>query len=80
MSSPSNKVYKSNSIRFSIILEDSENEESVEESPDGPLELPLEDYETEFYNIELAHEAINELLVGLTRELSFEDQSSDEQG
>lgn len=71
MSSPSSNK---NSIRFSIILEESsEDEESFVDSPDGPLELPLEDYETEFYNIELAHEAINELLVGLTRELSFED-------
>ena len=73
MSSPSSNK---NTIRFSIILEESsedEEEESFVDSPDGPLELPLEDYETEFYNIELAHEAINELLVGLTRELSFED-------
>ena len=73
MSSPSSNK---NSIRFSIILEESsedEEEENFVDSPDGPLELPLEDYETEFYNIELAHEAINELLVGLTRELSFED-------
>ena len=73
MSSPSSNK---NSIRFSIILEESsedEEEESFVDSLDGPLELPLEDYETEFYNIELAHEAINELLVGLTRELSFED-------
>ena len=73
--SMSSSARNSRSLRISIILEGSENEEEL---PDGPLELPLEDYETEFYNIELAHEAVNELLEGLTQELdTLEDSDSE---